>query len=225
MSDEHETDPKEGVPMTSAAAEAPPSAANALYEALLNHEGPWTVADLDALGLDEKLKIEIDDGSLLVSPSPTREHQKVEYAIEVALNANLGKRHDISHDLDVVVDQPRYYRPDLFVGHQDWLPPHRGYRLTGADVALAVEIASPGTLVYDRVIKVQGYARAGIPAYWRVEIDPALRVVEHRLTDPDRPEYEVVAEHVGVLRTDFPGPVEIDLRAIDAEIFGRWRER
>ncbi|MFL6073486.1 MAG: Uma2 family endonuclease [Mycobacteriales bacterium] len=208
--------------MTSATAEAPLPAANALYEALLHHDGPWTVADLDALGLDEKLKIEIDDGSLLVSPSPTREHQKVEYAIEAALNASLGKRHDISHDLDVVVDRPRYYRPDIVVSVRDWLPPHRGYRLTGADVALAVEIESPGTLSYDRVIKLRAYARAGIPAYWRVEIDP-LRVVEHRLTDPDSAEYEIVGQHDAVLRTEFPGPVEIDLRAIEEDVFGRFR--
>jgi len=38
-----------------------------------------------------------------------------------------------------------------------------------ADIALVVEVESPATQRYDRLLKPALYADAGIPAYWRVE--------------------------------------------------------
>jgi Uma2 family endonuclease len=48
------------------------------------------------------------------------------------------------------------------------------------DVLLAVEVVSPSTKARDRATKVQAYAEAGIPAYWRAELDegPTLHVYE-----------------------------------------------
>jgi Uma2 family endonuclease len=215
MSNEHETDPTKGVPMTSATA-APPAtddmtaAYGVLFKAL---EGrgttDWTVAELDALGLD---------GSLILSPTPIGEHQEVIADIRAALKAHLGKRHKIYPERDLYVNERRFYEPDIMVCRQDWLPPTFGYRPRSVDVALVVEVESPGTARYDRVNKLHAYAEAGIPAYWRVRLRPRLTVVEHRLLDEEARAYETVAEHVGVLRTEFPGPVEIDLDEIDAEI-------
>jgi hypothetical protein len=55
-----------------------------------------------------------------------------------------------------------------------------------------------------------------------VDLEPEIAVVEYRLRDGSW-EYDVPARHVGTLKTDFPGPVEIDLGAIAslARIFGR----
>ena len=44
-----------------------------------------------------------------------------------------------------------------------------------ADVALVVEVETPATRRYDRVLKPTLYAEAGIPGYWRVERGPASR--------------------------------------------------
>lgn len=38
-----------------------------------------------------------------------------------------------------------------------------------ADVFLAVEVMSPGSVTEDRITKPAVYARAGIPHYWRLE--------------------------------------------------------
>jgi Uma2 family endonuclease len=232
MSSEHETDPTEGVPMTSATVEAPPdtggeliAAYSVLGKALMLHgTSNWTVRELDALGLDEHVRVEIDEGNLFVSPSPTNEHQEVEYRIEFALRAALSKRHKIYHFVDLYINERRYFEPDIVVCRQDWRPPKRGYRIHSADVALVVEVGSPGTATFDRVNKARAYAEAGIPAYWRVRLDPRLTVLEYRLPE-ETEEYGLVAEHVGVLRTEFPGAVEIDLRAIEEEVFGEWEKR
>jgi Uma2 family endonuclease len=214
MSNEHETDPTKGVPMTSATAEAASPAASALYEALLHHDGAWTVADLDALGLDDKIKIEIDNGSLLVSRAPFYKHQRVIFLLGPALEECLGNRHHVVGDVNVRVHESDYYRPDLVVTHAGRTPPELWWR--PEDVSLAIEIESPGTRTYDRVNKLHSYARAGIPAYWRLELSPRLTVVEHRLSD--RGTYSLVARHSSALKTDFPGPVSIDLDRLNSLI-------
>ncbi|MGR6998893.1 Uma2 family endonuclease [Yinghuangia aomiensis] len=45
-------------------------------------------------------------------------------------------------------------------------------RLHADDVVLVVEIASPSTRVADRKMKPSLYAAAGIPHYWRLELEP-----------------------------------------------------
>lgn len=48
------------------------------------------------------------------------------------------------------------------------------------DMLLAVEVASPSTVTQDKTLKAEVYARAGIPTYWRIELDegPILYVYE-----------------------------------------------
>lgn len=51
------------------------------------------------------------------------------------------------------------------------------------EVTLAVEVVSPGSESQDRREKPAEYASAGIPHYWRVEIDPEIVVHTFRLGD------------------------------------------
>jgi Uma2 family endonuclease len=50
-------------------------------------------------------------------------------------------------------------------------------RLAHDAVLAVVEIVSPSTQAIDRAIKPGMYAAAGIPTYWRVELDPQTIVV------------------------------------------------
>ena len=60
-----------------------------------------------------------------------------------------------------------------------------------SQVALAVEIESPSTRLYDRLLKSRLYAEAGIPSYWR--LDPKGPVLyAYELTD--KGEYTEVAQ-------------------------------
>jgi putative restriction endonuclease len=51
-----------------------------------------------------------------------------------------------------------------------------GLSIDAHDVVLVVEIASPSTRVTDRKMKPALYATAGIPRYWRLELEPAPRL-------------------------------------------------
>ncbi|MFI7613366.1 Uma2 family endonuclease [Nonomuraea terrae] len=72
-----------------------------------------------------------------------------------------------------------FYIPDLVVVPKERA---RAVRLMFEpdDVLLAVEVVSPGTQVRDRATKTQAAAAAGIPAYWRLELDegPTLYAYE-----------------------------------------------
>ncbi|MDH6462275.1 Uma2 family endonuclease [Micromonospora sp. A200] len=69
--------------------------------------------------------------------------------------------------------------PDLTVWRK---PPPRGVWSAVADVALVIEIVSPGSEAMDSVTKVREYATAGIPQYWVVDRDGGQTVTLHRLT-------------------------------------------
>lgn len=51
------------------------------------------------------------------------------------------------------------------------------------EVLLAVDVVSPTTATADRVEKPLQYALAGIPSFWRIEVDPEVTVVVHRLVE------------------------------------------
>jgi Uma2 family endonuclease len=60
----------------------------------------------------------------------------------------------------------------------------RDRRIRGVPDIL-VEILSPGNTAYDRQVKMEAYARAGVPEY--AIVDPATRTVSHyRLEAPGR---------------------------------------
>ncbi|MGH2718097.1 MAG: Uma2 family endonuclease, partial [Actinomycetota bacterium] len=76
-----------------------------------------------------------------------------------------------------------------------------------ADIALAIEIVSPGSHTLDRVTKPTLYAQAGIPNFWRVEVDH--RILVYRLAGDAYA--EVAAVHPGQpLTTDEPFPMALD---------------
>jgi len=54
-------------------------------------------------------------------------------------------------------------------------------RTFAADVLLVVEVVSSTTASADRREKTVEIALAGIPSYWRVELDPEISVTVHRL--------------------------------------------
>jgi Uma2 family endonuclease len=190
---------------------------------LIDHVGGWTLAELDALDLYEKSYVQLDDGCLLVPPGASGLHQKVVSELTRGLDEAVGDRHFVCYKIEVLAGERDYFVPDVVVSRPDWVEPYRDYRLRAEDVALVVEVEENGTRSYDRYNKVRAYARVGIPAYWRVELEPEIVVVEYRLRGGSR-EYNTVGRHIGTLRTDFPGQVEIDLGAIAAvlaRVFGR----
>ncbi len=73
--------------------------------------------------------------------------------------------------------------PDVLVAHTAAVWSGRSV-LSPADLLLAVEVVSPSSATTDRITKPTLYVEAGVPAYWRVELEGAgaPTVVTYQLT-------------------------------------------
>ena len=78
-------------------------------------------------------------------------------------------------------DPPLARIPDVSVIRADSGDAGRDNHTPASRVVLAVEVVSAGTQTADRRDKPVEYAAAGIPAFWRIEVEPDIEVVTHRL--------------------------------------------
>lgn len=136
---------------------------------MLEHVGPWTERDYLALPADQR-RIELLDGSLLVSPSAGYGHQRLSFQLCYALGVAAPAGLEVLEAINVRIAPSRILIPDLAVVNT---PGVDRTVAEPAEVALIVEITSPGNAVIDRAIKPQLYAQAGIPYYLRIELGEA----------------------------------------------------
>jgi len=156
------------------------------------HEyGPYTLYDLDALPEDGK-RYELADGWLTeLSPSPWHDHaadRLKDILKDAARRAGAevyvaGGPNDISTPAGV-------RKPDAFVVPRDVARAAIDRKVRtyyASDLLLVAEVISPrsGSEQVDRVRKVGEYARAGIPVYWIVDLEPEPKVTILRLHDRD----------------------------------------
>lgn len=132
---------------------------------LFDHADPWSEEEFLALPVDRR--VELLDGSLLVSPAGRALHQWLSSQLWVVLNAAAPAGLRALEAVNVRVAPGRILIPDLSVVAN---PDLDVVVYPAADVRLVVEITSPGNLAIDRAVKPQFYAQAGIPHYLRVEL-------------------------------------------------------
>lgn len=109
---------------------------------------------------------------------------------------------------------PSYRLPDLIVV-PGALVGQRINPMPAAQVLLAVEVVSPGSVTTDRITKPAQYAAAGIPNYWRVETEPALSLTAYRLDENAAAYIDIGTWTNGqIAHLDAPFPIEIDLDEI-----------
>ena len=150
--------------------------------ALDAHFGPWSEEDL--AGLPENMRrCELLDGALLVNPPPAVPHQSVSLRLAGALQAAATPQFLVVEAVGVRLPDATVFVPDVLVVSRDVGLANRSGILDPGAVALVVEIVSPGSRTADRITKPALYARAGIPWFWRVELEDGPAVFAYRLEE------------------------------------------
>ncbi|AUG80346.1 hypothetical protein CFP65_5651 [Kitasatospora sp. MMS16-BH015] len=177
------------------------------------HSGPWTVDDVLALPEDTHHRVELVGGALLMSPNPGIPHQRA--SLRLAMLLSLAVDHadapfEVLEAVNVIVPDGLLI-PDLVVADAA-AAAEAGTTLSAHDVVVAIEIASPSTRVTDKKLKPSLYAAAGIPHYWRLELDPAPRLYLGHLERGGYVDRLVqVGESTGL---DEPFPFDLDPAAL-----------
>ncbi|WBB75416.1 Uma2 family endonuclease [Micromonospora sp. WMMD1128] len=174
----------------------------------------YTLDDLLNLP-DDAPRVELVDGVIQVTPSPTMGHQTIVGLLWHWLRSHAPIHLQASLPVGVGLSPNTSRQPDVLLCRAG-LPTDR-FRLRPADVVLAVEIVSPGTRRVDRFAKPGEYAAAGIPFYWRIEQEP-VHLYAYRLGDRIGPggerQYELVTDGSEVIELTEP----FDLKLPIAEI-------
>jgi Uma2 family endonuclease len=171
------------------------------------HRGPWTEADYFALA-ETPDRIELFDGSLIVSPAPSGMHQHVARRLANALEPAAKQAGlEVVEAVEVRLKTSRIFIPDVLL-----TPDLDRLRFEAAEVAFVAEVVSPGNAGKDRVLKMCLYAEAGIPSYLLIEPSDDYRQVRAILHTLDGQHYVKSAEVPGgqVLRTAEPIALELD---------------
>lgn len=177
----------------------------------------WTAAEIQALPDDPTHRYECVDGELLVSPSPRTAHQSAVMELAFVLGPwvrDVGVGALIGAPSDWVLDPHTLVQPDLYVvplveGRRPRTDEERGHPL------LFIEVLSPSTARFDRVVKRGRYQRAGIE-YWIVDLD--ARLVEQWMPGEDRP--SVHAQQFTWQPAGAATPLVLDLDRFFDEVLG-----
>lgn len=79
-------------------------------------------------------------------------------------------------------------------------------------VLLVVEVVSPGSETTGRIVKVDQYAKAGIPFYWRVEqAATGVPIVYTYVLDPATKAYREGEMFTGTVKAIAPFSITVDL--------------
>jgi Uma2 family endonuclease len=150
----------------------------------------YTVEDVLALPGDAP-RVELRDGVMIVVPSPTFDHQDIQFLLQRWLRDNTPGDFRVSAGVGVAVELNQTFEPDVLLVRRDV---NGGSHYAMADqVVLAVEIVSPGTKRRDRIEKPADYAAAGIPFFWRIEQNP-VHVYAYELATIGSGSYTLVAD-------------------------------
>lgn len=173
---------------------------------ILEHEGPWSEDDYFALGVTSD-RIELIDGSLWVSPRPTKRHQHIVTLLTLGLYAPARQAGLLLlQDVNLRLTSGRIVHPDLLVADTD----DQGNLVEADEAKLVIEVVSPSNAGTDRLLKAQLYAAAKICWYMRVEQpDDSLELHLQRLDGDHYVPHAVVAPgQTLVMEEPFPFRIE-----------------
>jgi Uma2 family endonuclease len=176
----------------------------------------YTTTDLHAMP-DDGPRYELIDGSLIVSPSATIDHNTIALWIAGLLwDTNPGTDLVVGTDQSTTIDDHNEPRPDVIVTPAEHLQ-RTPFPIAGAQ--LVIEVVPPTSALRDTEIKRALYARAGVPSYWIVvpeQDEPTIALAELVLDEPGGQYRYATPYTTEAFATDRPWPVTIDLPALTA---------
>ncbi|MEO3888930.1 Uma2 family endonuclease [Nonomuraea sp. B5E05] len=165
---------------------------------------PFTVDDLLRFP-DDGNRYELFNGSLLVSPAPTPLHQRVITRLMIILQSAAPPELECLTTVNVGYSNENFYIPDLVVVPEA-VSDGVDLMYSPGDLLLAIEVVSPSSKSVDRAVKVEAYAEAGIPLYWRVEPMEGPRIYVYEL---DGHSYAGPAVHKAGNMITLPAPFSV----------------
>lgn len=179
---------------------------------------PWpdhllTLDDWDALPEDNRFRLEVVEGVLIVSPRPASFHQRAVTRLGYLINEQLPAECCALSEVDVILtEHPLTVRaPDVIVTGTE-LADSNPARYEATNVRLALEVLSEGSVRTDRVTKFSEYAEVGIEHYWIVDLDAPTSLTIYRLIDGA---YELFGELTGTVTVEIDDmPVTLELDAL-----------
>jgi Uma2 family endonuclease len=188
---------------------------------ILTH--PLTYADLKRIRETRKDRLELIEGEIIVSPSPSPVHQRVTRRLNrilerVVIDTGLGEF--FSAPLDVVLTDGTIVQPDIMVVIRERIGIITDDGIEGSPDFVA-EVLSPTNRAYDRLVKRSLYALYGVPEYWLIDPERKQVTIYSDLVD-GRYRSEHVAGDTAVSAT-IPN-LSVELTALFAEPFADRRE-
>nr|WP_296071648.1 Uma2 family endonuclease [uncultured Actinoplanes sp.] len=178
--------------------------------AVLEHPEPWSEDEYFALG-ETSNRVELVDGSLWVSPAPSKRHQHIAFLLARGLYGAAERAGLlVLQDVNLRLTGGRILQPDLLVADTDDV----GTTVEAAETKLVVEVVSPSNAGTDRLLKPQLYAAAKIGWYLRVE-QPQDSVELHlQRLDGDHYASADIAIPGQVLASEEPFPFELEVGSL-----------
>ena len=160
-------------------------------------------------------RYELVDGELLVTPAPTRWHQRVIIQLAFRLQPYVAAQRvgELLLGPDVRLREGTLFEPDLCVvpapdGRLDKKSNPISHPL------LICEALSPSSVRHDRFTKRRAFQRDGVPDYWVVDSEARTFEVWH----PGDEEAAVIDERLTWRAHGCTAPFDLDVKAFFAEI-------
>ncbi|TNC24425.1 Uma2 family endonuclease [Amycolatopsis alkalitolerans] len=176
-----------------------------------------TVAEYAALGEIEPGYTELQEGHLLMSPSPRPAHNIASLQLAFQLATQIPEKYGVIQAIDIDLqlvppDQPGFSRrPDLIVADRNGVDraERNGTLIRAEDVLIVIEIVSPSSHRMDTVVKHGEYADSGIRYYWIVDLEPPVSLVACHLAGEFG--YQDAPADAHTFTTKEPFPIELEL--------------
>jgi Uma2 family endonuclease len=162
----------------------------------------------DVLDLpDDAPRVELNDGVMVVVPAPSLNHQDISNLLWLWFRQHAPVGYRAGTAVGVATGFKNSLEPDVVLLHE---PVANSHFFDAEQVAIAVEVVSPGTRKRDRLLKPVEYAAAGVPHLWRIEQDP-VHVFAY---DLDQLSYQLVADSADELVLTAPFEIRLPISDI-----------